>query len=482
MATITSLGVGSGLDINSIVQQLVAVESRPLAQLRSQASSLQTQVSSYGKLSSLLGTLQTAAGKLNGGALWAQSTASSSNAAAASVVGSGSAVAGRYAVTVQALASSQTVALATPLTAATETVGSGTLSLQLGSWDSGQTAFTAKAGASPVTLAVSPSDTLQTLRDKINGLDAGVTASVVTDASGVRLALRSTETGAENGFQITALDDDGNGADAAGLSRFAFDPPGGTTAMALKQPGADALATVNGVDVRSAGNDLSTVVEGLTITLHKQSAEPVDITVVSDREGLKTAIKSFAEAYNGLATAIADLTKYDATSKTAGALQGDSAATSLQRQLRAVLNTPTGASTVFANLSDMGLSVQRDGTLSVDSAKLDAAVANPAELRKALTQLDTQNPANVGFARRYANLATSVLGVDGTLTTRTEGLQDSLTRNSTQQERFNDHIASYQARLVAQYTAMDGNLAKLNALSSFVSQQLTALTNASSNG
>ena len=480
MPTITSLGVGSGLDINTIVTQLVAVESRPLNQMRTAANALQTQVSSYGKVSSLFSALQTAASKLTGSSLWAKSTAVSSDTTAVTVVGGSAAAAGRYAITVQALANSQTLASATPLATAGELVGSGTLTLQLGSWDAGQTLFTPKTGTTSVALSVSATDTVQTLRDKINSLGVGVTASLVTDASGVRLSLRSSETGAENGFRITAADADTFNADAAGLSRFAFDPPGGTTAMERKQAATNAAATVNGIAVSAASNELSTVVEGLTIQLRKEIATPVEVAVSSDRESVKTAIKAFADAYNALASNIAEQVKYDPTSKVGGPLQGDSAVGSLQRQLRTVLNTASGASATFARLSDVGLRGQRDGTLSVDAGALDSAVANLAELKKAFANTDTVTPANAGFARRYADLATQVLGIDGSLTTRTEGLRQRLSKNADDQTRLSERIGRFQQRLVAQYTAMDSNLSKLNSLSSYVTQQL-ALLNKSSN-
>jgi|CXWL01.1.fsa_nt_gi flagellar hook-associated protein 2 len=481
MPAITSLGIGSGVDINSMVTQLVALESRPLVQLQSVAKSLNTQVSSYGTLSSLFSTLQSASTKLTSTSLWAQATASSSDETAVSVVGGASAAAGNYSVSVQAMAGAQTLASAAAFPAITELAGSGTLTLQLGSWDAGLTAFTAKPNTSAVTLDVTAADTLQTLRDKINALGAGVTASVVTDANGVRLSLRSTSTGAENGFQITAADADGNNVDAAGLSRFAFDPPGGTTSMQHLQAAKNAQATVNGIAVVSASNDLSTVVDGLTLRLRKENFGTVDVAVSSDRTGIKAAITAFADAYNALAKNIIDQTKYDPTSKVGGPLQGDSTAGGLQRQLRELLNAGSGASTVFARLSDVGLEMQRDGTLSVNAGKLDTATGNLTELKKAFSNSDPLVPANDGFARRYATLTSQVLGLDGSLTSRTDGLRKSLAKNSDDQARVSDRVARFQQRLVAQFTAMDANLARLNSLSSYVTQTLASLNNSNKN-
>ena len=480
MPAITSLGIGSGVDINSIVSQLVAVESRPLTQMRQEASALQTQVSSYGQLSSLFGALQSAANKLTGSSLWTQSAATSSDDTAVAVVGGSSAAPGSYAVSVQKLATNQTVVSGTSYASASEPVGAGTMTLEMGKWDLPPMNFVPQVGRAPLTLTVTNTDTLQTLRDKINELGSGVSAAIVSDSNGARLSLRSSSTGADNGFRLSVADGDGNNTDAAGLSRFAFDPGSGNTQMEQKVAAANAEATVNGIAVVSASNELSTVVEGLTLRLRKEGAGSTVVAVTSDRDAVKGAIQGFADAYNTLSKTISDQTRYDPASKVGGPLQGDSAATSLQRQLRGLLNAGSGASATFARLSDVGLEVQRDGTISVDSAKLGSATANLVELKKAFANSDTGNARNDGFARRYAALATQVLGTDGTLTTRTEGLRDRITRNSDEQTHVAERVDRFRARLVAQYTAMDASLSRLNGLSNYVTQQLNAINNSNS--
>jgi flagellar hook-associated protein 2 len=159
----------------------------------------------------------------------------------------------------------------------------------------------------------------------------------------------------------------------------------------------------------------------------------------------------------------------------AGTLQGDSAVTGLLGRLRALVNGGSGASAVFARLSDIGLQLQRDGTLKVDGSKLDGASANLAELKTALAHSDPLVPGNNGLARQFALLATQALGVDGLLTTRTEGLRKLITKNQEQQQRYEDRVERYRERLVAQFSAMDANLSRLNALQSYVTQQLAAL-------
>jgi flagellar hook-associated protein 2 len=158
--------------------------------------------------------------------------------------------------------------------------------------------------------------------------------------------------------------------------------------------------------------------------------------------------------------------------KNGGVLQGDSAATNLQARLRTMVGLTSGASSAYSRMSDVGLEVQRDGTLKVNESKLTAAAGNLPELKKAFANNDPANSANSGFARRYSELASRALGVDGTITTRTAGLQKLIAKNGDDQTALLARVDTFQARLVAQYTALDSNVAKLNSLSSYVTQQI----------
>jgi flagellar hook-associated protein 2 len=205
----------------------------------------------------------------------------------------------------------------------------------------------------------------------------------------------------------------------------------------------------------------------------------VDVEVSPDRAALTEAIKGLASAYSDLAKNIGEQTRYDPTSKVGGPLQGDSAVGGVLARLRGVINASSGASASFARLSDIGLELQRDGSLSVDSAKLDRALGNLDGLKRAFTNTDALVPGNEGFARRFATLATDMLAVGGSLTTRTEGLRKLISQNTEKQSRLEDRVERYQERLTQQFTAMDSNLARLNALNSYVTQQLAGLANSS---
>lgn len=481
MASITSLGIGSGVDLNSIVNQLVAVEKKPLVQLQKSAKDIQTQMSSVGQIQSLFSKLQDSANALSSATTWNAVQSSTSDSTAVSVAASNGAPVGSYQVSVQRLATSQSVLAPTALSSSAVPAGEGTLTIEIGSWAAGGTSFTARAGGNPVSITITADDTLATMRDRINSAGAGVTASIVTDSTGARLTLSSSESGANSGFRITANDADGDSTDAAGLSRFTYDPSTGANSMQLMQSGANALATINGIEVSSSTNVMSGVLEGLNLTLNRVTTAPVTVGVTRDTGSIKEAIKKFAASYSELATSIGQMTRYDEATKTGGPLQGDSVTVGLLSRMRSLINTPSGASTVFTRLSDIGLTLQRDGTMSVNEARLDTALGRLSDLRTALGTVNVANPANAGLARRFSDLATAMLGTNGAITNRTSSLQKALANNQKNQDKVEARAETLQERLVAQYSAMDSAVSKLSGLNSFVTAQLNALNRQSSN-
>lgn len=475
--TISSAGIGSGLDVETIVTKLMAIEQQPLKLLQNTATTIQTKISAFGGLQSSVSAFRDAALALTNPSTWSGTAGTSSDAGSVGVSSTASAVAGSYAVTVQALATTQSVA-STAFAASSSTVGSGTLHINLGQWSAAPAStFTAASGATGLDIVVTDTDTLATLRDKINAAGAGVSASILTDTSGARLVLNSSATGAANGFQITAA----NGA-SGNLAALAYDPPN-STGTTLTQSAANAAATINGLSVSSATNSLSDMIQGVTLTLFKVSSTPVQISVAQDTTATKTAIQGFVTAYNALATLLTTDTKYDSGTSTAGVLQGDSTAVTLQRQLRNLLGASSGASTVFTTLSQAGLETQADGTLKINDAKLTSAMGKLPELKKLFANSDTTNPANDGIVRRLRVLSDSLVNSDGLLTTRTEGLNTSLKTNQKSQDAMNDRLAAVEARMRAQYTALDTKMATLNTLSTYMTQQIANWnkTNANSN-
>lgn len=480
--SISSAGIGSGLDVNSIVTQLMSIEKAPLQKMQSEASVIQSKVSAYGKIQSYTAALRDAAMALTKADTWGSTTTTSSDSSVVSATTDSTATAASYSLTVQQLARAQTVA-STAWPASVSTVGSGHLRIELGSWtNSGPPLFTPRSGSATADITVSATDTLADVRDKINAAKSGVMASIVNDVSGARLVMTSSQTGAENAFRITTVDDDGNDGDAAGLSALAYDPSASIGSMQLRQPADNAMATINGLSVEAAGNTLSGVVEGVTLQLSKVSTTPVTLAVNSNGTSIRSAVTAFTDAYNTLNKYLADQTRYDSTTKAAGTLQGDSSTNALRYAMRRVIGDTSTLSGAYQRLAQIGIDPQSDGSLKVDGSKLDNALAGHLSDVKALfATTDLTTASNNGFATRMRQWGDSLLSFDGVLTTRSDSLQRQISANSKQQDTFNSRMTMVEARMRAQYTALDTQMAKMNALSSYVTQQITAMNNSSSN-
>ena len=461
VGSISSIGLGSGLDASAIINQLMAIEARPLDILKNQASELSSQLSNFGKLQSYVSALRDRASALTSTSLWKQTTAASSNEAAVSVGSTNGALAGSYQVQVTALAVAQSTVTSTFYASADSVVGAGTLGIEMGTWNG--TSFTPKSGSTAVNLAIADGATLAQVRDQINGAGAGVVATIVADARGARLSLRSLATGVDNGFRLQG---------AGGAAAFHYD--GTAAGMTRTQAASNAQATINGIGVTSASNTLDSVVDGLTLKLHAVTTTPADVNVQTDNESIKKAVTGFATAFNDLAVFIREQTKYNPDSKVAGAMQGDRTAVGLQGQLRAVLNQESSASSMWKTLSAIGLAMKADGTLETGGTKLDNALANTEELRKLLAG-DGADNASKGFARRFKELADLTIGTEGPLEARTQSLNARLTRNGKDQARMEQRLSQTEARLRAQYSALDASMAQLNQLSGYMTQQLSAL-------
>lgn len=485
-SSISSLGIGSGLQANEIVSKLVALESQPIVNLQEASSKLQTKISAYGQIQSAVSSVRDAARKLTSADLWGSTAAASADATAVNATTAAGAQVGTYAVDVTALAKPQSTVTKTSLASAATTLGEGSLTIELGTWGAGNS-FTGKSGATPVTINVAATDTLANIRDKINSSNSGVKASIITDSSGARLVMQSATTGEANGFRITAADNDGNNADDAGLSALAYDDPASTTSgTKLSQPASDAVATINNVSVKSATNTLSEVISGLTITLSKVTSNPptvttgpINITVSQDTASITKAITDFATAYSSMASLVKSNTKYDDATKTAGTLQGDSGALSVQNQFRAILGSSSDASGTFKTLSSVGLEIQTDGTVKVNSTKLTSALGNMAEVKKMFMNSDSVDSTKDGIMTRLRVLSDNLLGSEGIITSRTSGLRQSITDNSARQESLQNRVDLYEKRLKAQYTALDTIMAGLSSQGNYVSQMINSLNSSS---
>lgn len=462
MASITSTGIGSGLDINSIVTQLADIERLPLQALETKATSLQTKLSVYGQIQSRLATLQDAAEALGKASTWASSSALSADATAVSVTSTDGAAPMQADIEVQQLARGQTSASAVVTT--DTRVSDGALNIQQGSWATG--AFVPNGVAISIDIAEG-TNTLSAIAASINNsATAGLQAVVLRDASGERLLLRSNTTGATSGFNLQLKD--AQGGDSSELS---FAPP------ATSQRAVDAKFTIDGVAMTSASNTVPEVLPGMSLKLAKVTSAPVNVSIAQDNAAIKKKMQAMVDAYNALQTLLATSTKYDAGTATAGSLQSDQTAVGLMNGMRRAINTPYSG-LPLQRAQDVGISFLAGGTLKLDDTKLTTALDNLEDI-KAL--FSTGADGVEGLGKVLGAFAKNALASTGQVGLRTTALQDALKRNGTEQERVTARADRAEARLYRTYNAMDTKIGQLSAMNAYVTQQMTALANNSNN-
>ena len=426
---ISSPGVGSKLDVNSIVTQLMGIESRPLAQLNTREISFQAKLSAFGSIRSALSQFQGAMSSLSFASRFEGATATSSDTAAVSASATARAPAGSYAVEVSALAQNQRLVAAGQATT-TATIGTGTLTFDFGtisggSFDaqtgqySGAAFASAGSGVRTVTIA-SGSGSLGGIRDAINAAGIGVTASIVNDggASPFRLVLSSDRTGAANAMKITV---DGDAALASLLGQ----DPASTQNLVQTAAARNAELTINGVAVTKPTNLVSDALEGVTLTLSKTNVgSPATVSVTRDSGKAVAAAETFVKAYNDLEKTLEDLSAYNASTRTGAVLNGDPAVRSLQNQLRAVFSQPLGgAGSDLRSLSDIGMAFQRDGSLLLDATKMNRVMAaNPGRIAGLFAPLGRSTDSLVEFVSARSGVSAGSYALDVTqLATRGTG-------------------------------------------------------------
>ena len=505
MTGITAAGTGSGIDIESLVTQLMVAEKAPLTKLATKSSSLQSKISLLGQFKSLVSNVQTAAaglqnlGKLNG----IKATVGNTNAL--SVTAKNTAGVANYSVDVLRLAKSQQiVSQAGNFTSASqvlvakdgETEATAQITINFGTVSGGT--FAADA-ARLQSISVSAGDdgeiSLQDVADAINDGDYGVRASLISDKTGsVRLSLTGDDTGAENAFKIDVSATSGT-ANAA-FANLNFDPSA-TDSTTFDAPGTaqDSLMHLNGVEITRATNTIDDAVDGLTFTLKattipegSETSTSTTLSIQRDSSAISTQLKSFVDAYNQLASAIKTTTSYNAETKTAGTFQGDSTIRGMQSQFRSLLTSAFGDGTDgIRTLSDLGVGFQKDGTLALDSSKLGKAVENDLDgvigffgaFDQSVSSIAPEASKN-GFAYQLEQLAKGILADDGLIDSRLDGLNSSVKSIEKQYERVELRLEQIEKRYRAQFTAMDTTISNLQGLSSYVTQLLNMATDSSS--
>lgn len=463
MAIISSLGTGSGLDLEGILSKLMTVEQLPLTTLAKNEASFQAKLTAYGTFKSALSKLQDASQKLADTATYTAATATPADTSILTASASNGAVAGTYNVGVNQLAQAQVTRSENFFASTAATFQTGTIAISVGG-----------AAATNITID-SGNNTLAGIRDAINAASAGVTASIVDDGiSGNYLILSANTTGATAGaFSVTATSTGGSGF---GLEEFddAANPP-----TQLKTP-LDAKFSVNGLAISRSKNTVEDAIPGVTLNLNKAGTLIPDaplttqVTVTRNTVSTQTSITSFVTAYNDVAKQVNTLTSYDSANSKGSILTGDSTLRTIQTRFSGLIGTSvSGLSGNIGRLSDIGISVQKDGTLSINSTKLVAALNDTS---KDVAGLFSSTAAgNEGIGVRFDNALDSILGSGGTLANRTDGITQSIKDIGKQRTALTLKLTRIEATYRAQFVALDVALSSMQGTTSYLSQQLDYL-------
>lgn len=383
---ISSAGIGSGLDVESIVTSLMNVEKKPLTAVAKQKTDYQSKISAYGALKSSLSTFQAAVSALSSTSKFNAQTVTSSDTSVFTATANGTASLGDYNIKVSQLARAQKLTYSGTTNVA-DTIGTGTLTISFGKYNPSNAvapitpnSFTPNTAKTDVNITIdSSNNSLAGVRDAINASSSNVSATIVNDGTINHLVITSKDTGEVNTLKITTTDSDGNNTDTAGLSQLAYDPTalaGNGKNIAEMQSAKNALLNIDGIDVVKASNQIADAIGGVTLNLLKTNIDGVGLGVASNKDAVKSSVTAFIDAYNKLDTTLRSLTKYDSTGKNSGPLLGDSTASSVINQVKSVMTKAVSSGGAFTTLSQIGVSFQTTGQLALDSTKLDKAVAS----------------------------------------------------------------------------------------------------------
>ena len=477
MASISSVGVGSNLDLSSLLTQLQTAENVPLAALETKAKSYTSKLSAYGQIQSALESLQTAAKKLGDPALFQGVTGTPTVSGILAATSTDASSAGNYNITVSQLAQAQSMIAKGQATSSTAigngkitidfgTVSGGTLDPATGTYSGASFASDLTRTAKSITID-SSNNTLAGIRDAINAANMGVSASIVNDGSGTpyRLVLSSKETGEASSMRIKV---DGDAA----LQNLLGNDPAGTQNLQQTLAAQNAKLNVNGIAVTSASNTVKEAIQGTTLTLVQTGT--TGLSMKANTTSMKTAITDFVKAYNSLQSTASSLTTYDADTQTGAALTGDTTLRNLMNRVRQVMSSPQASGTnEIKVLNEIGVSFQKDGTLVVDSTKLDKALeSNLAGVSKLFA---SGTGSTSGYGKQLDSLITSLTATGGSLKAATDGVTETIKDLDKQYDAMQTRIDATMARYKAQFTQLDVMMSSMNSTLTYLSQQFEAM-------
>lgn len=455
MPTITSTGVGSGLNVNSLVTQLVAAERGPYdARIGRAEARVTTEFTALAQLKGAMSSLQSALADLRKPETFLARKVTTGTNDFFTASATADAAPGSYQVEVRQLAKSAQLGSAGITGGAAAVAGVGTLAITQGS-----TTFTVTLGATDNTLA--------DLRDAINSAtgNPGIAASLVTDVNGTHLVIGSALTGAANSLSITTTDGDAN------LTRFVHNPPT-LSNMTELQAAQDAIVFVSGYEIHDADNAIDTAIDGVTLNLTKEETGTLTSLGISlDQAGVRSRAERFVSAYNVLASQISKLRSYDPETRAAGPLLGDAMLRGIETQMRRILSDSVAgqSGSPYTSLASIGITTNKDGTLALDATRFDAAMAVEPTVASRIFASDG------GVANRLADFLEQKLGSGSELSARDTRIAERRKDITRQKESLETRMEQIQARYLKQFNALDSLLTQLQSTSSFLAQQLASL-------
>ncbi|TNV22993.1 flagellar filament capping protein FliD [Buttiauxella sp. B2] len=463
MASVSSLGIGSNLPLDTLLANLTTAEKGRLTPISAQQSSYSAKLTAYGTLKSAIEKFQTANTTLNDATLFKSSTASSSTTDLGVTTAAGAA-AGKYTISVSQLAQAQSLATAGSASATDK---------QSAVSSTDRTVVINQPGREkPLEIKLTDDQTsLNGIRDAINSADSGVSASVIKNKSGdYQLVISSAETGVDNAMTISVTGDDELNA------LIGYDSASATGGLKETIPAKNALLTINNIEVESASNTVKDMPEGVTLTLNKEVANAT-VTVTKSNDKATSAIKSWVDAYNSMLDTFSSLTEYTAVDAGAdqssgnGVLLGDSNIRTIQAGIRSQFSTATTGS-AFSTLSQIGLTQDsKTGKLTINNDKLSAALTNNSV---ATQQLLVGDGKTTGVTTTTATLVKGYLADGGMINSATTSINSTLKSLTKQYLAVSSSIDDTIARYKAQFTQLDTLMSKLNNTSNYLTQQFSS--------
>ncbi|RKQ62117.1 flagellar hook-associated protein 2 [Vogesella indigofera] len=381
---LSSSGLGSGMDIDSLVSKLMNIETRPLLKLQQKQQVFESKISAVGQVKNGLASFQAALKALQDPAKYQTLSSTSSDKDVAEISAGAKAPVGGFSLKVETLAAAQKLSSSIFTSSKTAINGAAeeTLSFSFGT-TSGAT-FTPLSGSTQKDVKIPANATLEQVRDAVNKANIGVSASIVNDGSGYRLIYSSGKTGTESTLKVTAA-----GGATSPLANLTHDPAG--TTMTVLQPAKDAVFYVDGLKITKQSNTVTDAIDGVTLTLKKEQEAgdaALKMNVSRDTAGIKKTLEDFVKSYNDFTKVLKETTA--ATPGTApgeagssSPLSGVTAIRGIETQLRAAFGAATKNSGSYQVASQLGLAFAKDGSLSLDSSKLSKAIeASPDDVAK----------------------------------------------------------------------------------------------------